>query len=149
MTAANNYYDVGFSMQDDRNRIVSHLHRSDKKIIAYIVFAGLQINFDHIVSAAVAAPIGRERLRQMCWNHILDMIEKVKGEYKYAPVFTRLEVGSGYNTLRSRMNQIVDFVFQHWYSPTIRRELENDQYADFLYTRINRGTHRQNYYPRD
>lgn len=142
MTEQNNYYDVGFVLKDEKDRIVSHLHRSSNKITAYIVFAGLQINFDHIISAAVATPIGLERLRQMCWKHIQEMIEKVKGEYKYAAVFTRLEVGSGYTTLRSRMNQIIDFIFQHWYSPTVRKNLESDYYADFLYTRVNRGTYR-------
>lgn len=147
MNDQKNYYDVGFVLKDEKQRIVSHLNRSDKKITAYIVFAGLQINFNHIITTVVASPIGIEQLRQMCWNHILDVIEKVKGEHKYAAVFTRLEIGSGYSTLRSRMNQIVDFVFQHWYNPDIRKNLENDYYADFLYTRINRRTHRQNYYP--
>lgn len=146
MATEKNYYDVGFVLYDEKNRIVSRLNRSDKKITAYIVFSGLQINFDHIISSAVTSPIGLGRLRQMCWNHIQEMIEKAKGEYKYAAVFTRLEVGSGYNTLRHRMNQIINFVFDHWYSPSVRNDLETNYYADLLYPRINRGAYRQNNY---
>ena len=138
--------DFGVIMYDEKNRVVTRLNGGGKKLIAYIEFSDIQFDFSDIIRSVLNKPISYDKLMDTCWKRILSEIELVKSNPKYAAIFTRIEVGRGLQTMRSRLTQIVQFVYDFWYESHVRYEFERERNEIYHNSNFNRRINRQNYY---
>lgn len=127
--------DTGFVLYDDKG-IVARLNGRGKKVVAYIQFAGLRIDISNAVEDALASPMTYEKLRDNCWKKIMKRIDQSKDNPLYSSILTRLSVGNGENTLRNRMNQIVNAVYYNWYTVDERIRLEQEKYDKNYYSHL-------------
>lgn len=139
-------YDHGMILYNDKNRIIARVRAEKPKPIAYIEFANLKIDFSDIIVSVSKKPVPYSKLKELCWNHALAEVEKVRDKPQYAAVFTRIDVGNGYNRMLSSMNQVLSFIYDRWYEEKSKKEFEANQYGEFVNTRFHRRIDRQNYY---
>lgn len=125
--------ETGLILYDDKT-VVARLNGRNKKVIAFIQFAGLNIDISNAVTDALERPTTYRQMSDNCWKKILKRINQSKDNPAYSAVLTRMSVGNGYNTLRNRMNQIVDMVYYNWYTPAERFELERQKHEKNYYT---------------
>jgi len=138
--------DIGIVLFDEKNRVVARLNGGSKKIIAFVEFSDMRFDLSDIILQALNSPISYTRLMELCWKRIQNEIQLVKNNPKFAAIFTRIEVGRGLQTMRSRLSQIVDFVYNFWYDSDTQWNFERERYENNYRSSLNRRIDRQNYY---
>jgi hypothetical protein len=120
---------------DEKDNVTIDVYYHDNKFYAFLHFSGVRIDLSHLVSDFMYTAHPYPKMSHLMWKEIIRVveIEKVK---KHNTIFTRLEAGSGYKILRHRMSQIIDVIYNRWYTPQQRKEMEKRKHEQYYDTNI-------------